>query len=233
MSAFEYQLSRSVRRRSISIVVHRGKVNVKAPIFVPKSVVQDFVDSKSHWVSKKLKQQEDWIEAEQQAKKRYEDGEIFLYLGEPLSLVVSTGSKSAVSMSEGQLHLTLSTRIKPQNRKNHCEKLIKQWYSDKLSEIIDESVALYSENMQVTPSEVVVRSYTRRWGSCSSRGVVSFNYLLAMAPRWVIEYVVVHELAHLVHMNHSPAFWALVERHYPNPKAAKDHLKEHGPVYLT
>lgn len=230
MSAFEYQLTRSLRRRSISIVVRRGQVKVMAPVFVPKFQVERFVHSKTPWVLAKLKQQKDWADAEQKGQKQFVSGEKYLYLGDEYHLDITTWSKSLAFIEGSQIKVTLSKRIKPENQQAQVRKLLKDWYKQSLLELVEERVAHFSAQMQVTPAQVVVRSYTRRWGSCSAKGVVSFNLLLMMAPKWVIDYVVVHELAHLVHLNHSPQFWALVEKHYPYHKDAKDYLKKYAPV---
>ena len=79
----------------------------------------------------------------------------------------------------------------------------------------------------LTPSKIKIRQYKARWGSCNSRKEVSLNYLLMMAPLWVIDYVIIHELCHLVHMNHSSQFWALVKLHCPDYNTAKQWLITH------
>ena len=77
-------------------------------------------------------------------------------------------------------------------------------------------------------TSITIRDQKSRWGSCSSNGTLSFNYRLMMAPAHILDYVVVHELCHLTHMNHSPAFWAMVESILPDYKECKKWLKEHG-----
>lgn len=85
----------------------------------------------------------------------------------------------------------------------------------------------------VVPQRVVVRAQRTRWGSASTRGTVSLNWRLVLTPPEVAEYVVVHELCHLVQMNHSPAFWALVEKHLPGYRGPRAWLREHGHAILT
>ena len=75
---------------------------------------------------------------------------------------------------------------------------------------------------------ITIRDQKTRWGSCSARGTLSFNWRLMLAPPAVLDYVVVHELCHLTHMNHSPAFWALVESVCPDYRIHRKWLKEHG-----
>ncbi len=95
--------------------------------------------------------------------------------------------------------------------------------------LINERVAHYSQTMGLAPNKVSVKDQRRRWGSCSSRTrAVHFNWRIVMAPPAVLDYVVVHELAHLEQPNHSRAFWALVGRHAANYKACRRWLREHG-----
>lgn len=90
-------------------------------------------------------------------------------------------------------------------------------------------VPLYAEQMQLTPQRVAVKNYKSCWGNCYyQRGLVQFNWKLLQAPEWVVDYVIVHELAHLVHPNHSSDFWNLVQRHYPQTAQAKAYLKQNG-----
>lgn len=86
----------------------------------------------------------------------------------------------------------------------------------------------YAPRIGVTYGRITIRAQQTRWGSCSSQGNLNFNCLLMMAPEYVRDYVVIHELCHRVHMDHSPAFWATVERHCPGYRTAKQWLKDHG-----
>ena len=98
--------------------------------------------------------------------------------------------------------------------------------------IISEKVAYFAPIVGVTYGRIAIRRQKTVWGSCSSKGNLNFNYLLAMMPNEVIDYVVVHELCHRKEMNHSKRFWAEVERVIPNHKALRKWLKEEGSVYL-
>ena len=105
--------------------------------------------------------------------------------------------------------------------KKHIEKYFKQQAED----IIPVKVATYSQLTSLTPVSIKIRQYRSRWGSCNSRGELSFNYLLMMLPIDVINYVVVHELCHLEHLNHSKEFWQLVAKHFPQHTKAKKWMK--------
>ncbi len=91
-----------------------------------------------------------------------------------------------------------------------------------------ERLSIRSREMGLAPSRVSIRDQKTKWGACTSRGTVTLNWRLVMAPPEVLDYVVVHELAHLAELNHSPRFWAIVERHCPDWKRHRDWLKANG-----
>lgn len=102
----------------------------------------------------------------------------------------------------------------------------------KARKMILEKVAYYAPIVGVTYGRIAIRKQRTVWGSCSAKGNLNFNYLLAMMPDEVVDYVVVHELCHRKEMNHSPRFWAEVEKVIPNHKVLRKWLKEEGSVYL-
>ena len=95
-------------------------------------------------------------------------------------------------------------------------------------EVVPKRVAHYAARMGVTYGRITIRHQRTRWGSCSSNGNLNFNCLLMLAPPEVLDYVVVHELCHRLEMNHSPRFWAQVERVLPDYKVSRKWLREHG-----
>lgn len=101
-------------------------------------------------------------------------------------------------------------------------------YKEAARSYIPKRVAYYHAMTGGTYNHITIRSQKTRWGSCSSKGTLSFNWRLMLAPPAILDYVVVHELCHLTHMNHSPMFWQSVESVYPDYKNARKWLKEHG-----
>lgn len=99
---------------------------------------------------------------------------------------------------------------------------------DAAERYFNSAVAHYAQQMAITHGAIEVKSYRSRWGSCHPDGRLQFNWRLMQAPKWVIDYVIVHELAHRIHANHSAAFWALVAEHYPLMNDAKRVLKQQG-----
>jgi predicted metal-dependent hydrolase len=104
-----------------------------------------------------------------------------------------------------------------------------RWYRAQARRHLGALVAGWAPVIGVTPARVVIRGQRTRWGSASARGEIALNWRLMMAPWAVGEYVVVHELAHLVHMDHSPAYWDLVAAHWPGHRRERRWLRERGP----
>ena len=153
--------------------------------------------------------------------------------GELKTLHITYGLFPEVILEQDLIIVTISNRMKskvfdkPDLQKTQVKKQLEDWFKQRTSDYIDENLSLQAEKIGVLPKSFKVRLYKSRWGSCNSRAELSFSSLLAMTPNWVIDYVIVHELCHLQHMNHSPAFWRQVELNYPNYVLAKTWLKSH------
>lgn len=132
---------------------------------------------------------------------------------------------------EGWIKEHLKEAEKLQKEKDDVQKLTMEevrQLADLALEKIPERVRYYAEIMKVAYGRITIRNQKTRWGSCSGKGNLNFNCLLMLAPEKVIDYVVVHELCHLIEMNHSKAFWEQVERVMPDYKVQKQWLKDHG-----
>lgn len=223
----EYTLQRSARRRTIEIQVRPDSIRVLAPKRVAQARIDSFVVEKTDWI--RTRQQELLLRgASQLVPVVLDQGSPILWLGERFKLCISDGEpQTRVQLLPDGIKLELSHRI----RKPQSEAVLEQleyWYREQALQLFQQRVNDWSELMGLVPSKVVVRSYRRKWGCCNSRGVVSFNWLLIMAPLSVIDYVVVHELSHLREMNHSSRFWLEVERFYPDYRKAKNWLNDKG-----
>lgn len=105
-------------------------------------------------------------------------------------------------------------------------------FADKASVVIPPRVRYYAGLMGITYGRITIRNQKTRWGSCSAKGNLNFNCLLVLLPDEILDYVVVHELAHRVELNHSPAFWAIVEKYIPDYKKRRKWLKDNGGQYI-
>ena len=110
---------------------------------------------------------------------------------------------------------------------------LERWYRERAREVVTATAAREAGRLGVAYASVAIRDQRTRWGSCSARGALSFNWRLVLAPPPVLGYVVVHELCHLREHNHSPAFWRLVADAWPTWERERDWLGEHGPELLA
>lgn len=197
------QIIRS-RRCSISLEISRqGELIVRAPLHVPEGIINRFVMQKEEWILKHLKNKTGRAPAEI----KYEEGEEFLYLGKPYQL--SVGNFKAISFSDkGNLLFPdfLKFRIKTE---------LNNFYLNKARELITARLKYYADLMGVNYGSVKLSITNSKWGTCMVNNNLQFNWKLIMAPILVIDYVIVHELAHIQEKNHSRNFWKIVERYKP------------------
>ena len=217
MSVSVDQVIRSKRRTIALIVENNGSVTVRAPIRMPESSIREFIEKHVKWVGKK--------KAELQATvavlpKQYLPGEMFLYLGNAYSLEIVRDQKKK---------LVLDDRFRlAEAEQENAETVFQAWYSQQAKQLIVERVEYFADKYQLTYEGITITSARTRWGSCSPKNALSFSWRLIMTPLDVIDYVVVHELAHTVHHNHSKRFWGLVEKILPDFKERRTWLRQYG-----
>jgi predicted metal-dependent hydrolase len=112
--------------------------------------------------------------------------------------------------------------------RDHCPRRLKDWLHAEAKRDLDRRVAFHANRLGLKAKRLALRDQASRWGSCSSRGVLSFSWRLILAPAAVLDYVAAHEVAHLAEMNHGPRFWALVRKTMPQMDTAKAWLAKHG-----
>jgi predicted metal-dependent hydrolase len=115
-----------------------------------------------------------------------------------------------------------------ENKEEYIKAALEGWYRIRAEKIFAEKIRFYAEKLKVYPKRIVIKDQKTKWGSCSSKGNINFNFRVIMAPENIIDYLVVHELCHLVHMNHSSDFWNLVKSILPNYREDEEWLKING-----
>ena len=226
----EYQIVRS-RRKTLSLQVKHGQVFVRAPYHADEKFISTLIQEKSTWLKAKIVQQS-------QANDLccdFSNGSTLFLFGQLVSLDITFAKHADTLLTKdvnNQSTLTIVLAERNQKKlsnkalltkavKKHIEKYLKQ----QAEEIIPMKVEAYAQLTSLKPVSIKIRQYRARWGSCNSRGELSFNYLLMMLPMSVINYVVIHELCHLRHLNHSKEFWQLVAKHFPSYIQAKQWIK--------
>lgn len=215
----DYDIVRS-DRKTIGITVERDrKVIVRAPRHVSDQAVTAAVDSKRLWIWQKVRDPHKYPEP--QPHKEYVAGESFLYLGEQYSLQLSADAAGAVRLSGSQFQMARQDR-------QQGDALFRSWYLQQARQQLSPRIAALAREMGLRYSRIWVRDLKYRWGSCSPGGTLSFNWRIIQAPTVVIDYLIVHELAHVLEPNHSEDFWNIVAVHVPGWRKARAWLKQHG-----
>ena len=228
----EYRLIRSNKRKSIALQVKQGVVIVRAPEYVKESYIQQLILQKSSWLEAKLLIQNNQFKDQLLNHQGivFSDNGFIWFDGVRKKISVNFSAKNSVKNNEDFIQVTLSQRYKNMNEA-HRQKVIKReietWLKEQAVLLFSDKVNYFSGLLNLYPANIQVKQYKARWGSCNNQGLLSFNYLLLMTPDWVIDYVVVHELCHLKHLNHSRQFWSLVAEFFPRFQEAKSWLKSY------
>jgi len=226
---FSYEIKRSLRRRSMSIEVSCAQVVVRAPQFVALAELDAFVRSKSSWVQQKLAEQAQHLQA--LPVRRYEDGASLPYLGSELRLIVRRHTVAQV-IRQGQSLLVLMGSRSRLDEAEQVRRLVTGWYQQEALALLAEKTRLAAHRLGMRYGEVTVRATRSKWGHCTTRGDIQYNWQILLAPEPIVDYLVAHEVSHLVHHNHSPAFWAVVASLCPDYRQRRAWLKANG-MYLT
>lgn len=205
-----YTLKRSARRRSIGLRIDGKGLTVSMPHQTSERWLNEVLQDRADWVVEKL----DGLHS--QPEPQWHDGATVHYLGELLTLRVVV---SAVPVHQCGAELLVY------GNEARVEKLVTLWYRQQATLLFAARAAHFAALLNVSPASIKLSSAKTRWGSCTSRGVVRLNLQLIKLPQYLIDYVVVHELAHLREMNHSAAFWRVVASACPDYLVLRAELK--------
>jgi predicted metal-dependent hydrolase len=209
-------------RKSLGIKVTPDSiVNVIAPFSASEIDIKEKVKIKAKWI---LKQQAFFNGYKPSTPKRkFVNGETHLYLGRQYQLKIIKATSEGVKLYRGELVITGK-----KTNAIYVEKILNQWYKEKaifhFEEILSTAVLQFKKYKIATPI-LQVRQMQKRWGSCTPSGKIILNTELIKAPKGSIEYVIIHELCHLVHYNHNKDFYALQNKQYPNWGKWKEKLE--------
>lgn len=219
-----FSVRRSSRRRSLQITVDRdGSLTIAAPEHCPTEALESFVRDKKLWIYSKL------IEKEQRLRpppvKEFVTGEGFPYLGKSYRLLLVDAQPTPIKLEHGRFKLRRD--LAPEGRAH-----LIRWYSDHARAWLRDRVDRFAGRIGVTPRAIDIRDLGHRWGSCSPSSRLNFHWRVILAPPPVAEYVVVHELVHLIEPHHGPPFWSHVGRILPSWPSTKAWLDSNGSSLL-
>lgn len=218
MMNLEYTIQYS-DRKTLAIFVERDKsVIVKAPRGTPLELIDSYVERKRGWIYTKLKHPQKF---KLKKRKEFVSGATIIYLGKHYKLELITEDTNGVKFDNNRFNISKNFQYK-------APELFKNWYIKKAKEIILPKVKYYADNLGVKYNQIKVSYMKYRWGSCTPKNNLNFNWRLIKAPMSVIDYVIVHELGHLLETNHTEKFWNIIETQIPKSNHAKEWLKENG-----
>ena len=221
---FQYRLVRSARR-TLSIEVAKAGVVVRAPHFVALADIEKFLLLKSSWVMQKLTLQSQKC-AEIPVRNYVEGGEVLL-LGEALSLRLHRQSQADIFQRGNELFIGLSSRSRLGDEEQ-AKRLVSQWFQRQALHLLTLKTDALVRDMGLKHAGVTIKATRSKWGHCTSRGAIQYNWQILLAPEPIVDYLVAHEVSHLRHHNHSPEFWQLVASVCPDYKKRRAWLKANG-----
>ena len=227
-TVISYSIKRSFRAKYVNISVGVDGVQVVAPVSMDDSEIIPLVEKKREWIFKKFESYRQL--AQIRLEREFVSGEKLLFMGNdyPLKVIEDEGRFTSVNLTEGQFLVYINKHIPLEMRREAIRRKLEQWYISKAKKIIHERLELFANKIGVKINTVRYKNQKTRWGSCSQKGNLNFNWKLVMAPMYIVDYVVVHELCHLIQMNHSKKFWQQVGSWIPDYKERRKWLKENG-----
>lgn len=216
--AINYKPSKT--RKSIAIKIKDGAIFLYSPININPNVIQRFIDAKHQWIIDKYSKDSSQYLCKQSVFKHNNQ---YLILGSLHKAIIMSGKDNNISCYNNHIYISLKNSQNLQQGRI----LLHNWIQQQTLNIVTKKCADFAKKMQVTPKSITVKHYKSRWGCCKNNGAIIFHDLLYMMPEFVIDAIVIHELAHLVFLNHSQQFWQYVYRFCPNYQIADTWLKEH------
>jgi predicted metal-dependent hydrolase len=224
-----YSIRRSARRGTVSIAVDQTEgVLVTAPAIAPIDLLDGIVHAKAAWIARRMKHQSDLPPAP--SAREFVSGETFLYLGRQYRLRVQPGDgHGPVRLDNGWLCVPVPRYLRREHRAAVVRTALISWYERQARKRLAERAGTWAERLGLAVSRVVVSEPRKRWGSASPSGTIRLNWRIVQAPASLVDYVVVHELMHLRHRNHTGAFWTALGRVMPDYDTRKVKLRSLGP----
>jgi len=219
-----FEVRRSPRRRTLEIIIDRGgELVVAAPESEELESIERFIREKRYLVYTKLAEKEKLRPVRE--SKEYVPGESFHYLGRTYRLLLVDKQDVPLKLQKGRFTLLRTEAASGKKR-------FVRWYTAHARPWLGERVQPFADRMAVAPGLVKVRPLGHRWGSCSPNGAVNFHWAAIQLPPSIIDYLIVHELAHLHEHAHTPDFWKRVDRAMPDFAHRKQWLAENGAEYV-
>ena len=225
LDSFDFTVQRS-RRKTLSIIVREGKVEVKAPLRAPDAWIESFIEEKTPWIQKQLHKQEQKISE----RLVIAHDQRFTLMDRELRFdIIRSGSNRAERHGD---RLCLYCR---DNNPKTLDSVFQRWLKAQACDYMIPKTEEYAQQLGLAPNlkRVNFRKTRSKWGHCDRDGVIQYNWLVMMAPQVVVDYLVAHETSHLKHMDHSTQFWHTVGSLCPDYLTLRHWLRDHGHRFWT
>lgn len=223
-NGISYEVVRS-RRSTADIIIDRdGSVLVRAPDWVDDNQVANIVESRHYWIYQGLAEWRDLNAT--RVLREYKNGEGFLYLGRNYRLTLTSEQNEPLQLKNGRF--CLRRDLVESGEITSAKAAFRDFYVAKGLERLTSRVKYFAPKVGVAPTGMDVRELGHRWASCSPAGKLAFHWKCMMAPLTIFDYIVVHELCHIHHRDHSSAFWNEVDKVMPDFRERKEWLRKNG-----
>ena len=218
---FNIIIKRTNRKKTVSFRIKNQEVIISVPKFLSDNEIYNLVEIKIKWIKNKLALEK---LNNVSIKRKYENGDIFLYLGSEYSLKIKKSHRDNIYIKDKNLIVEAKNVLATNNIKNN----IKNWYISESKKYLTKTNSYYEILIGVKSNKLLFGQYKSKWGSCNSKKTISYDWRIIMAPFEVIHYLIIHELCHIKFPNHSIYFWKYVEKYMINYKIQKKWLKNNS-----
>ena len=211
------------RKRTISLQVKDNKLIIKAPRAVSRKNLDEVIQRKQKWIKRRA-----ILDFEEQnlRNRKFIDNEKFYFRGNQYHLSLIFGKKEDVRIVDSRLLVTCKDD-RPIHSKN-VKSLIEDFYVNESAKILNTRTNEFAKKMKVQPTGITVKNYISKWGSCTSKNKISYNWRIIMAPDCIVDYLIIHELCHIIEHNHSKNFWNYVGTYCEDFQKKRKWLRENG-----
>jgi len=219
----QYSLARRPRKTASIYIERDGQISVQVPQQFTDGEVEHLIEKKRYWIYKNLAEWKDLNATK--VVREFVNGEGFPYLGRSYRLKIVDEQDEPLVLKQGYFCLRSMSDASP---KTEFREAFKNFYRERGRDRIVKRVEYFQPKMGVTVGEIRIMELQNRWASCTSDGNLNFHWKCMMAPTTVIDYIIVHELAHLTYLNHTDAFWNEVDKVMPDYRERQDWLRQNG-----
>jgi len=216
---FPIKIIKSNRKKTASIKLKTDIFEIRVPKRLSNNQIKDLIINWSTWMKKKINESKNYSTVQ---INKYRNGEKFSYLGRNYILKIASGNTTSIKLKGGVFELIV--KEKHINNSDEIKSLLSNWYINHAKKYLYEKTILYSKIINVQPKSIRIKKYKSKWGSCSYNGNISYSWPIIMSPIKIIDYLVVHELCHLIEHNHSNLFWQKVQKYVPDYMFRKKYL---------